>query len=204
MIVTADESGIERAVEVVRRGGVVAFPTETFYGLAVDPWNEKAIDALYAAKGRPSDTAVALIADSIDVVRDRIVGGELPRAAEILADKFWPGPLTLVIPARASLSSLLGGGTGTIGVRVSPHPISAALATKLGAITATSANPHGKPAMTRAVDVAAAMPHLDLVLDGGETPGGAPSTLVDVTVDPPRIVRAGAIGEVAVRAALRT
>ncbi len=202
-IVAADEQGIADAIAAIRAGGVVAFPTETFYGLAVDPWNARAVDALYVAKGRPADTAVALIADSLEVVRDKIVGGGLPHAAEVLADKFWPGPLTLVIPARASFSSLLGAGTGTIGVRVSPHPVAAALAAKLGAITATSANPHGKPAMTRAADVAAAMPQLSLVLDGGETAGGVASTLVDVTVDPPRVVRAGAIGEAAVRAALR-
>lgn len=201
-IVAADEKGIALAVEAIRAGGVVAFPTETFYGLAVDPWNEKAVGALYNAKGRPPDTAVALIADSEKVVREKIVGGALPAAAEILADKFWPGPLTIIVPARATLSKLLGAGTGTIGVRVSPHPVAAALAAKLGAITATSANPHGMPAMTRAADVAKAMPNLALVLDGGETSGAKPSTLVDLTIDPPRVVRAGAIGEAAIRAAL--
>lgn len=189
--IAADEAGITEALRLLAAGEVVAFPTETYYGLAADARSASAVAKVFAAKQRAADVAVALIARDLDAVRG-LAAGELPDAAVALAAKFWPGPLTIVIRAAASVPSALTAGTGTIGVRVSPHPVAAALASAFP-ITATSANVSGRPALRSAAEVAAELPEISLVLDGGDTPGGLPSTLVDVSADPPRIVRAGAI-----------
>lgn len=196
-VVHADAAGIEEAKRLLLRGEVVAFPTETYYGLAADARNESAVAKVFAAKQRASDVAVALIARDLDAVR-ALAAGELPVTASDLAAAFWPGPLTIVIRAAASVPAALTAGTGTIGVRVSPHPVAAALAEAFP-ITATSANVSGRPALRGAAEVAAELPGIALVLDGGETAGGLPSTLIDVTADPPRIVRAGAISAEAIR-----
>lgn len=196
--IAADAAGIEEARRLLAAGEVVAFPTETYYGLAADARDEAAVAKVFAAKERPADVAVALIARDLDAVR-ALASGELPRAAVDLAAAFWPGPLTIVIRAASSVPVALTAGTGTIGVRLSPHPVAAALAEAFP-ITATSANVSGRPALRTAAEVAAELPGIALVLDGGETPGGLPSTLVDVTADPPRIVRAGAVSAESLRA----
>lgn len=196
-IVAADEAGIAAARRLLAAGEVVAFPTETFYGLAADARSDAAVAKVFAAKGRPADSPIALIARDLDAVR-ALAEGELPGAAGALAAAFWPGPLTLVVRASAAVPVSLTAGTGTIGVRVSPHPVAAALAADFP-ITATSANAAGDPSLRLAREVAAALPGIALVLDGGETPGGLASTLVDLAQDPPRIVRAGAVPAGALR-----
>lgn len=171
------------AVRVIHEGGVVAFPTETYYGLAVDPFNSAALARLFELKNRSFDKAVLVL------VHDQ---GQLPQLVEQvpsvfrpLLDVFWPGPLTLVFPARPELSPLLTGGTGTIGVRVSSHAVAARLLSSLGTpVTATSANISGREPATNAAQVKAQFGSaVDFILDGGETPGGKGSTLVGCGTD---------------------
>jgi L-threonylcarbamoyladenylate synthase len=198
-------AAVADAQRVLAAGGLVAFPTETFYGLGADPWNERAIEALYRAKGRPEHLPILLLLAGED--QATAAAAEPPPAFAVLARRFWPGPLTLVVAARASLPARVTSGTGTIGLRVPPAAVPRAIARALGRpITGTSANLSGTPPARLAAEVAAAFPEpasaLDLLIDGGPTPGGAPSTVVDLTSAAPRLVRAGAIAFEAVRAAL--
>ena len=196
---------LEEARERLVRGECVAFPTETFYGLAADAWNEAAVARVVDAKGRGADAAVALIVADLTQAERVAAPGAFAEGmpARRLALRFWPGPLTIVVPANPKLPAALTAGTGTIGVRVSPHPIAAALASAAGAITATSANVSGQPPCTTAAAVASQLPRLAIV-DGGETSGGPASTLVSVAADPPRILRAGAISAAALSTLLPT
>lgn len=188
-----DEEKLAEAVRVLREGGVVAFPTETFYGLGADARNETAVEKVFRIKGRnfrnPLSVIVANDREVIPLVK------EIPAAAKILMQTFWPGPLTLIFRAAPSVSSRLTGGTGKIGIRVSSHPIARFLAAGLaGPLTATSANPSGGPECSSADAVIRTLGDLpDAVIDGGATPGGAGSTILDVTGFPPRILREGAI-----------
>jgi L-threonylcarbamoyladenylate synthase len=191
-IVPATPEWIALAADMVREGGVVGYPTDTLYGLAVDPRHEGAVQRLFALKGRDAASAIPLIAASLDQARDV---AEVSSADQRLAESFWPGPLTLVMPAKPGLApSLLGKGF-TIGVRVPAHLVAVSLAVDLGfAITSTSANRSGQPAATTAEEVATALDDaIDLVLDDGPSPGGAPSTIVEVTHGRARLIRAGAV-----------
>lgn len=176
---------------MLRRGGVVAFPTDTLYGLAVDPRRDDAIERLFALKGRRADAAVPLIAADLAQATE---AGELGAKELKLARTFWPGPLSIVVPARAVISrAALGGGT-TIAIRVPAHEVARELAASFAfAITATSANASGQPAAETAADVAAAVPECDLILDGGRVAGGRPSTIVRLDGGAPTCVRDGAI-----------
>ncbi|MDA1257223.1 MAG: L-threonylcarbamoyladenylate synthase [Chloroflexi bacterium] len=181
------------AAAVIRAGGVVAFPTDTFYGLGVDPFNERAVASLFAAKGRAPDSPVpVLIADSSDLKK---IASSVPAGAEALAETFWPGALTLVLKAVDGLPGLVSAGTGTVGVRVPDHDTPRAIAGVLnGPITGTSANRSGDPPMKSAGDVKAAMGDaVELVLDGVCGAHVTPSTVVDFTTEPPRVVRQGAV-----------
>ena len=186
-----DPAAIRTAADCLRRGLVVAYPTDTLYGLAVDPRNADAVRRLYALKGRAETSALTLIAADMAQAR---TAGEIGDVAERLAARWWPGPLTLVLRAGAALArEVLAGGT-TVGVRVPNHAVAVALAREAGfAITATSANPSGRPAATTAAAVAEALPAVDAIVDAGPVRGGAPSTLVDVTTEPPRLLRAGVV-----------
>lgn len=190
-VVAAGADGIALARELLEAGELVAFPTETYYGLAADARSAEAVARVFAAKRRQADAPVALIARDLEAVR-ALCDGPLPEAVPALAERFWPGPLTVILRAAPSVPPALTAGTRTIGVRVSPHRVAAALAEAFP-VTATSANRAGRPALRRAGEVAAELPEIALVLDGGETPGGAPSTLVDLTTAPPRVLRAGAV-----------
>ena len=188
-----DAEKLAEAVRVLCEGGVVAFPTETFYGLGADARNEATVEKIFRIKGRNFRNPLSVI-----VANDREViplVEEIPAAAKILMQTFWPGPLTLIFRAAPSVSSRLTGGTGKIGIRVSSHPIARFLAAGLaGPLTATSANLSGGPECSSADAVIRALGDLpDAVIDGGETLGGAGSTILDVTVFPPRILREGAI-----------
>jgi len=184
---------IGRAAALLRAGRLVAYPTETFYGLAADPLSAEAIEAVFAAKGRPEKLALPLIASDRAAVR--LCVGEISESAERLAAAFWPGPLTLVLPAAPALPPRLLGGGRTVGIRISPHPVAAALAAAFGgAIVATSANRSGRPAPMTAAEVREALgEEIHLILDGGPTSGGQASTVLDLTTDPPRVVRSGAV-----------
>ena len=187
-----DLTVVEEAVDVLRRGGVVAYPTDTLYGLAVDPASDAAVRGLFALKGRDAAAAIALIAADQAQAEH---AGRFGATERRLAAAFWPGPLTIVVPARPAIArELLGVGT-TIAVRVPAHPVATALAAELGfCITSTSANRSGHvPATTAeqvAIDLGGA---IDLVLDGGPSPGGPPSTIVELTPHGPRLIRAGAV-----------
>lgn len=168
---------LAQAASLLRQGGVVAFPTETYYGLAVDPWNAEAVARLYHIKKRARQLPVlVLVAGEAQVVQ---VAASQPAAYQPLIARFWPGPLTLIYPARPALMQL-SGGTGTIGVRHSPHPVATQLLAAFGGpVTATSANLSGMPAASSAAQVEQMLAAgVDLILDGGDTPGGSGSTLV--------------------------
>jgi len=172
------EGQVLRCAEVIRQGGVCVFPTETYYGLAVDPFNEVALHVLFQVKGRPElKPVLLLVADRNQL---KMVTASVPQVAIELMDRFWPGPLTLVLPARPELSPYITGNTGTVGVRLSPHPVAAALLKTCGIpLTATSANKsNGKPAVTVGEARSIFGSQVHCVLDGGRSPGKTGSTLV--------------------------
>ena len=184
---------IHQAASILRDGGLIAFPTETYYGLAVDPFNEKALERLFSIKKRPAVKPVlVLIPSREDIFR---VTDAVPDAADQLMDRFWPGPLTMVFSARKELSSMLTGGTGTIGVRISPHPVAQALLHAYGEpLTATSANRSGgSPAITASEVEEIFGDDIDMVLEGGRTPGKKPSTLITFTGNSIECIREGCI-----------
>jgi L-threonylcarbamoyladenylate synthase len=183
----------EEARTVLKRQGVIAVPTETFFGLAVNPYQEGALERLFALKARPwGKPVLVLVADPKMLQK---LAEEVPAPALLLMEKFWPGPLTIIFPSQPHLPRLLTGGTGTIGVRQPRQALTCRLIAALGRpITGTSANRAGRPPLVRAAEVAREFGgEVDLILDAGPCPGGLPSTIVDVTCFPPRLVRAGAI-----------
>ena len=184
---------IQEAAARILRGGVVALPTDTLYGLAVDPFNRDAVGRLYEVKGRPADRALPLMAGDAAQVATFI--GALPPAGSLLASAFWPGPLTLLLIAPQTLVFSVTAGTGRVGVRVPADAVARAVCRAVGKpVTATSANLSGQPATASPDEVERTLgARIDLLLDGGATRGGPPSTIVDVTEAPPRLVRAGAI-----------
>jgi L-threonylcarbamoyladenylate synthase len=182
------------AAQVIGRGGLVALPTDTLYGLAVNPFDALAVARVFQAKGRAPAQALPLIAaDQVQV--GRTLGVLTPKAAA-LADRFWPGPLTLLVPAPTALAPAVAAGTGRVGVRVPAHAVARALCLACGSpLTATSANMSGEPGSNDPEVVSRELGNdIDLLLDAGLTPGGQPSTIVDVTGPAPVLVRAGAIG----------
>ncbi|MGB5684638.1 MAG: L-threonylcarbamoyladenylate synthase [Candidatus Electrothrix sp.] len=174
----SDPAALDEAARLLRQGGLIAFPTETYYGLGVDPFNIEALQRLFAVKQRQLDKPVlVLVAEQNQVVH---LVAEVPDVMRRLMTAFWPGPLTLVFPGRSTLPPLLTGGTGNIGIRQSPHPLASQLLYAFGGpITATSANRSGAPPAITAAEIQASLgSEIDLILDGGTTPGGAGSTLV--------------------------
>jgi L-threonylcarbamoyladenylate synthase len=191
MIVRASPDGIAEAAGVLRSGGVVAFPTDTFYGLAADPRRDDAVRRLFALKGRRPDAAVPLIAADLE---QSMTAGKLRQQELRLARAFWPGPLSIVVLARPLISGAALGGGSTLAIRVPAHAAARALAAAFGfPITATSANASGESPAETAADVARAVPDVDLILDGGRVTGGPPSTIVEFDDEVPTLVRAGAI-----------
>lgn len=185
-------ASLAEAADAVRAGQVVALPTDTLYGLAANPFDEVAVAAVFTVKGRPDDRAVPLIAaDRAQVIA---LLGSLGPWGERLAERYWPGPLTLLMAAPPTLAGAVSAGTGRVGVRVPAHAVARALcATCAMPLTATSANRSGSPASHDPDVVAQALPEVPVLLDSGPSPGGPPSTIVDVTSNPPVLVRAGAI-----------
>lgn len=191
-----NRAGIVHAA--IMRGEVIAYPTETFYGLGADPANTAAIERIYAIKGRRAGEALPLIAADVDALME--LGAEPPPIARKLAEAFWPGALTIVLPIVAGRfpDALTAGGT-TVAVRVPNSPVARAIASIAGGlITSTSANRSGQPPASTADDVHQALgDDIAVLVDGGTTPGagpgGAPSTIVDVTSETPRLIRAGVV-----------
>jgi tRNA threonylcarbamoyl adenosine modification protein (Sua5/YciO/YrdC/YwlC family) len=194
---------VQEAAARVLRGGVIAIPTDTLYGLAVDPFNPDAVQRLYDVKGRPADRALPLIADGAAQVAAAI--GGLGMMGERLASAFWPGPLTLIVNAPRTLVRAVTGDTGKVGVRVPDDVVARAVCAAAGKpVTATSANVSGEPATADPDVVERTLgARVDLLLDGGLTRGGAPSTIVDVTGAEPVLVRAGAIAWEAIQSCLQ-
>lgn len=186
-------TSMEKAAVVLRQGGIVAFPTETYYGLAVDPYCEAAVARLFQVKARPAHKPLLVLIDRIEQLPE--VAAEIPAQYPVLMEKFWPGPLTLVFPARADLPKLLTGNTGRVGVRISPHPIARELIRRAGRpITATSANISDlAPAKTAHEVLAMFRDHLDYIFDGGETAAGLCSTVVGLDDDKLVVIRRGQI-----------
>lgn len=178
------------AVAWLRKGGIVAFPTDTLYGLAVDATSADAVAGLFELKGRES-AALPFVAASRQQVEAWC--GLSERDAR-LASTFWPGPLTLIRPVPPDVVRQAHAGLGTVAVRVPDHSIARALAEAWGSpVTATSANRSGQPPASRVADLASIASTRLLIIDGGDAPGGAPSTIVDAREEPPRLVRAGAV-----------
>ena len=190
--VNPDPAAIARAVETIKAGGVVAFATDTLYGLAADPRRDAAVEKVFALKGRDRGTPVPLIAADVAQAQQ---AGELGPRALMVARAFWPGPLSVVVPATPVIARAVMAGGTTVAVRVPAHPVARALASAFGfCITATSANPSGAvpPDAAAAIDPVLA-DAVDLVLDSGAAPGGAPSTLIAFDGERPILVRPGAI-----------
>jgi len=188
-----EEDRLQEAAELLRSGEVVALPTETFYGLAADPFDPSAVTRLNALKGKPEASPSLLLLAGPEQV-DRVVG-RLPESFLVLAEKFWPGPLTLVVPASEHLPEEVTGGRGTVGIRVPGLGLPRRLAQLLGRpVTGVSANLHGRsPCLTASEVVRAFQEGVALVLDGGPAAGGAPSTVLDLTGREPRVIRPGAV-----------
>lgn len=186
---------LTEAARIIKDGGLVAFPTESFYGLGADPRNEDALRSLFEAKKRPADNPILLLIDGENRVFDYV---ELvPEKSLLLMREIWPGGLTLVFTARPEVSSLITGGTGKIGLRVSSNLLACSLARLVGGgITGTSGNISQRSPCLTAEDVLKEMgDNLDAILDGGPSPGGLGTTILDLTEDSPRIIREGMVSK---------
>ncbi len=181
---------IQRGVEILQKGGLIAFPTDTVYGLGADAYNTSAIERIYEIKGRPRHQQFPLLI--ADMRQLASVSGPIPGIAWFLASRFWPGGLTLILPRADLLPACLAVGP-TIAVRIPNHPVCLALIQGLGnPLIGTSANVSGQPAASTAREVGQQLKaKVDLIINGGKCPGGKESTIVDVTREPPAILRHG-------------
>lgn len=201
-VVTECGTSVDRALEVIRSGGLVAIPTETVYGLAADASNADAVRSIFAAKGRPADHP--LIVHVATAVQLSDWAATIPPSAAVLADACWPGPLTLLVPRACHVLDVVTGGRSSVGVRVPAHPLTTELLTRFGGgVAAPSANLFGQVSPTSAAHVLADLDGIvHYVLDGGPCPVGVESTIVDCTVDPPQILRPGGIATEQIHALL--
>ena len=186
-------NAILSALEILLSGGLVAFPTDTVYGVGALAFHEKAIESIYVAKDRPMERAIpVLIGDNDDLIK---VAQEIPIFAMRLIDRFWPGPLTVLVPKKPTLPEAISA-TSTVGVRVPDHDIARALLRLAGPLAVTSANISGQLSPTTARQVREQLGgRIAMIIDGGETPGGIPSTLVDCTGEEIQILREGPISK---------
>lgn len=202
---------IEQAGRILRNGGLVAFPTETVYGLGADALNEEAAQKIYAAKGRPSDNPLIVHITNMDALK--LIVSDVPKAACIVAGKYWPGPLTMIFNKSSIVPYGTTGGLDTVAVRMPSHETACAVIDAGGGyIAAPSANTSGRPSPTRAEHVEEDLKgRIDMIVDGGPVEIGVESTILDVSVTPPMILRPGAVtkemleellGEVAVDSSL--
>ncbi len=188
-----EPSKIKEAAEVIKKGGTVAFPTETVYGLGADALNPEAVRKVFKAKGRPPDNPLIVHISSIEDLR--LISKRPSGAALALMDKFWPGPLTLILKKKKIVSEIVTGGLDTVAVRMPDNMVALSLIKKAGVpLVAPSANLSGKPSPTRAKDVAADLSgKVDVIIDGGKTRIGIESTVIDMTTSPPTLLRPGGL-----------
>jgi len=182
---------IQQALSVLNSGGIIAFPTDTVYGLGALAFNNAAIESIYVAKDRPIEKAIPiLIGDLSDLDQ---ISENIPSMALYFASRFWPGPLTCIVPKKQTLPAAVSA-TSTVAVRIPNHPDALALLRAAGPMAVTSANISGQPSPSTAEEVYSQLnERIPLILDGGKTPGGVPSTLVDCTGSEPVILREGPI-----------
>jgi len=196
------EENLRRAGELLACGGIVVLPTETVYGLGADAFNARAVARVFAAKARPNfDPLIVHVASMAGVGR---IAAEVPPKARALMERLWPGPLTLILPKREEVPDLVTSGLATVAIRCPSHPVARAIIEYSGtAIAAPSANPFGYLSPTRAEHVARMLgDRVDLIVDGGPCEIGVESTVLDATVDPPRILRPGGMAREAIEAVI--
>jgi L-threonylcarbamoyladenylate synthase len=183
---------VAEAAAILARGGLVSFPTETFYGLGAAIEREDAVARIFRLKGRSGSKPLLILVESVAMAESV---AEVSAEARALMIRHWPGALTLVLPARSVVPTLVTAGTGTVGVRHSAHPVASALVRRLDSpVTAPSANLSGAVPPTTAAEVLQVFNgQIEAVIDGGRTAGGLPSTVLDLTVSPPCVRRQGAV-----------
>jgi L-threonylcarbamoyladenylate synthase len=184
---------IKEAAAVIKQGGVIVFPTRCLYGLGADAMNPDAVERIIEIKQRPQDNPILVLIDSDNQLE--MLVEKIPSAADAIMEAFWPGRVTLVFDARDTLPDSLTAQSGKIGVRLPGHPVAAAMVRQVkGPLTGTSANLSGRPGCYRLPDLDPQIAgQVDLVLDAGTLQGGVGSTVVDVTGEPPRILREGQV-----------
>jgi Sua5/YciO/YrdC/YwlC family protein len=194
------EEALALSLDTLRQGNLIAFPTDTVYGLAADPFNISAIIKLFESKGREYNKAIAILVGSLEQV-DLIAESMTENARKLIA-KFWPGGLTVIVPKRKDIPDLLSSNQ-TIGIRMPDHPVALELLRQFGPLATTSANISGGPNPLNAADVFTQLnTRIPLILDGGNCPGGVPSTVVDCTINELHVLRKGAISEEVLAATL--
>lgn len=199
-ILPISRQALLRAVEILRRGGLVAFPTDTVYGLGALAFDGQAVESIYTAKGRPAEKAIPILLGNPDDLSR--VAAYVPEMALTLAARFWPGPLTLVVPKHPALPKAVSS-EPTVGVRVPNHFSARTLLQAAGPLAVTSANLSGEPSTSTAQEVLAQLDgQVALILDGGRTPGGIPSTVVDCLAAQPKILREGPISSLEISRSL--
>ena len=188
---TDHPDAIIRAIAILHKGGLIAFPTDTVYGVAANPFDPAAIERLYEAKIREANKAIPVLIGTLDQIP--LIAREVTDSAQRLARRFWPGALTLIVPRLESLTDILSSTPG-IGLRMPDHAFALALLQKTGPLATTSANLSGGTNTTTAEEVLAQLDgRIELLLDGGKTPGGIPSTVIDCTEKDSHILRQGSI-----------
>jgi len=191
LLATSDPQAIQKAAQIISEGGLIAFPTDTIYGVAGDPTNSASLKKIYQAKERPDEKALPVLIGALEQLSALV--SSLSPEVEAIAKTFWPGPLTLVLPKNLDLPLELSA-YPTVGVRMPDHPFTLALLRETGPLATTSANISGGPNPTTAQDVLMQLGgRIDLILDGGPTPGPTASTVADVSTPDYKILRQGPI-----------
>jgi len=191
IIIGNSSESIQRALEILQAGGLVVFPTDTVYGVGALAFDGKAVESIYKAKDRPVEKAIPVLLGDVEDINK--VASEVPLMAKKLAERFWPGPLTIIVPKHIGLPDSVST-TNTVGVRVPDHIVARSVLRAAGPMAVTSANISGQASPSTAEEVLAQLNgRIALILDGGKTPGGVPSTLVDCTGSKPIVRREGPI-----------
>lgn len=185
---------VAEAADLLGRGGLVAFPTDTVYGLGTTAWDAQAVARIFDAKERPAEKAIPILIADLDGAGELVA--DMPAGLTALAAHYWPGALTLVAPASRALPEIVTAGTGTVALRVPNHPAALALLRRTGPLAVSSANRSGWVSPMTAAEVLAQLDgRIDAVLDGGRCLGGLPSTVFDLTQSPPRLLRSGPVSK---------